>query len=71
MSEDPRGFMRMHAQAALVPGLAVGNADTALGVFLPGKGVNDGQAFAWELIMTFILVSASHPAGLAWTCMRN
>ena len=42
-------------QVALVPGLEIGSTDASLGVFAPGKAVAAGQAFGWELIMTFIL----------------
>ena len=43
-------------QTVLVPGLRVGSADGALGLFAPAKHVAAGQAFGWELIMTFVLV---------------
>jgi glycerol uptake facilitator-like aquaporin len=43
-------------QAVLIPGVVLGDATTALGGFAPGSDVHWYQAFAWELITTFILV---------------
>ncbi len=46
----------LHMQTVLVPGPSVGCSDGALGLFAPAKHVAAGQAFGWELIMTFVLV---------------
>jgi hypothetical protein len=46
-------------QAGIVYGVSIGDPNRALGVFLPGKHVSDGEAFAWELILTFVLVRAA------------
>ena len=46
----------VYMQTALVPGPEIGTDVGALGLFAPGKSVAAGQAFGWELIMTFILV---------------
>lgn len=46
-------------------GVAIGDPNKSLGVFLPGKHVSAGQAFGWEVILTFILVqpTLSYQAG--------
>ena len=46
----------LHMQTVLVPGPEIGTDVGALGLFVPGESVAAGQAFGWELIMTFILV---------------
>eukprot|EP00884_Botryococcus_braunii_P016945 jgi/Botrbrau1/3934/Bobra.0365s0010.1 len=58
-------------QAVIIPGVVIGDPKSALGGFAPAHSVGAGQAFAWELITTFILVSSRVRSCLWGAQLRN
>lgn len=76
MSEGMEASLKGALQAALLhPEVSIGNSSLPSGCF--GKtGVDSGQLFGWELIMTFVLVMtvyavASMSLNLLHTCLFN
>ena len=60
-------------QIGLTPNLSVGMGDGGPGCFTPEKAfvISKGQAFGWEVVMTFVLVSTVYAVAVGEPSFGN